>query len=122
MDIIPEKAELIVEARVQPQVIDRVNVNQLADIRFSAFSHSPLLLIEGRVMSVSNDLITDPEMKQSYYLARISLTAQGRKALGDKELTAGLPAEVMIKTGERSLLSYLAYPLVRRLHKSLKEE
>ena len=122
MDIIPDYAELIVEARVPPQVIDRINPRQLADIRFSAFSHSPLLVIEGKVESVSNDLLTDPELKQSYYLARISLTPQGREALGKKELMAGLPAEVMIKTGSRSLLSYLAYPLVRRLHKSLKEE
>jgi protease secretion system membrane fusion protein len=122
MDIIPDYAELIIEARVPPQVIDRISPSQLADIRFSAFSHSPLLVIEGKVESVSNDLLTDPELKQSYYLARISLTPQGRETLGKKELMAGLPAEVMIKTGSRSLLSYLAYPLVRRLHKSLKEE
>lgn len=122
MDIIPEKAELIVEARIQPQVIDRINPKQLADIRFSAFSHSPLLMVEGKVESISKDLLTDPDLKQSYYLARISLTQQGRDALGDRELTAGLPAEVMIKTGARSLMSYLTYPLVRRLHKSMKEE
>lgn len=122
MDIIPQSAELIVEARVQPQVIDRVNVHQSADIRFSAFAHSPLLVVEGKVESISNDLLTDPDLKQSYYLARISLTAQGRESLGKRELTAGLPAEVMIKTGSRSLLAYLSYPLVRRLHKSLKEE
>jgi protease secretion system membrane fusion protein len=122
MDIVPDYAELIVEARVQPQVIDRISPRQIADIRFSAFSHSPLLVIEGKVESVSNDLLTDPDLKQSYYLARISLTPRGREALGKRELMAGLPAEVMIKTGSRSLLSYLAYPLVRRLHKSLKEE
>lgn len=122
MDIVPEHAELIVEARLQPQVIDRVQTGQLADIRFSAFSHSPLLVVEGQVQSISNDLITDPDLKQSYYLARVSITPAGLKTLGQRELQAGLPADVLIKTGARSMLSYIAYPLVRRLHKSLREE
>jgi len=122
MDIVPNHAELIVEARLQPQVIDRITPRQTADIRFSAFSHSPLLVVEGRVESVSNDLVNDPELKQSFYLARISLTPEGLKTLGAHELQAGLPADVLIKTGERSMLSYIAYPLVRRLHKSLREE
>ncbi len=122
MDVVPMDAQLIVEARIPPQVIDRVQAKQLADIRFSAFSHSPLLVVEGQVESISHDLLTDPDLKQSYYLARISLTPQGRASLEKREMTAGLPAEVMIKTGERSFLSYLTYPLVRRLHKSLKEE
>ena len=122
MDIIPENAELIIEARLQPHVIDRIQVRQTADIRFSAFSHSPLLVVEGRVESISTDLVTDPELKQSYYLARVSITPDGMKSLGSRDLQAGLPAEVLIKTGARSLLSYIAYPLVRRLHKSLREE
>jgi protease secretion system membrane fusion protein len=122
MDIVPENAELIIEARLQPQVIDRVGTGQIADIRFSAFSHSPLLIVEGRVESVSRDLITDPDAKLSYYLARVSITASGRKSLEKRELQAGLPAEVLIKTGARSMLSYIAYPMVRRLQRSMKEE
>jgi protease secretion system membrane fusion protein len=122
MDIIPDHADLIIEARVQPQVIDRIELHQIADIRFSAFSHSPMLIVEGKVESISKDLLTDPDLKQSYYLARISLTSRGYESLENKELVAGLPAEVIIKTGSRSLFTYLTYPLVRQLHKSLKEE
>ena len=72
--------------------------------------------------SVSNDLVNDAELKQLFYLARISLTSEGMNTLAHRELQAGLPAEVLIKTGSRSLLSYLAYPLVRRLHKTFREE
>jgi len=102
--------------------IDRISPHQKADIRFSAFSHSPLLVVEGQVESVSNDLVNDAELKQLFYLARISLTSEGMNTLAHRELQAGLPAEVLIKTGSRSLLSYLAYPLVRRLHKTFREE
>jgi len=122
MDVVPEKPDLIIEARLQPQVIDRVKPGQLADIRFSAFAHSPLLLVEGRIKTISTDLLTDAELRQSYYLARVSITAEGLKTLSQRKLQAGLPAEVLIKTGSRSMLSYIAYPLVRRLHKSLREE
>ena len=122
MDIVPAHPELIIEARLQPHVIDRISPHQKADIRFSAFSHSPLLVVEGQVESVSNDLVNDAELKQLFYLARISLTSEGMNTLAHRELQAGLPAEVLIKTGSRSLLSYLAYPLVRRLHKTFREE
>lgn len=122
MDVVPQQAELIIEARLQPHVIDRIRTGQIADIRFSAFSHSPLLMVQGRVESVSSDVVTDVDLKQSYYLARVSITPEGQKALGQRELQAGLPADVLIKTGARSMLSYMAYPLIRRLHKSLREE
>ncbi len=122
MDIVPEKAPLLIEARVPPQVIDRLQPGQSADIRFSAFAHSPQLVAEARLLSVSNDLLTEPETRQSYYLARLQLTPDGLKALGARTLQAGMMAEVVIRTGERSLLTYLAYPLVRRLSQSMREE
>ena len=122
MDIIPHQAPLLVEARVAPQVIDRLKSGQSADIRFSAFSHSPQLTVGGRVVSVSKDLLSDPDSKQSYYLARVEITPEGLKVLGPREIQPGMLAEVLIKTGERSFFTYLMYPIVRRLAQSMKEE
>lgn len=122
MEIVPKNAELILETRVAPHLIDRVHPGLTADIRFSAFAHSPQLVVEGKVVSISGDLLTDPATHQPYYLARISVTPEGMKQLGPRQLQAGMPAEVVIKTGERSLLTYLLDPLVKRLAASMKEE
>lgn len=122
MDIVPEQAPLMVEARIPPHVIDRVKPGLMTDIRFSSFAHSPQLVVEGRMMSVSGDLLTDSENHQSYYLARIDLTEKGRRALASRTIQPGMMAEVVIRTGERSMLTYLMYPLVRRLAQSMKEE
>jgi protease secretion system membrane fusion protein len=122
MDIVPNHAPMLVEARVVPQVIDRLKTGQVADIRFSAFSHAPQLTVGGRVVSVSKDLLSDPDTKQSYYLARVEITPEGLKVLGQREIQPGMLAEVLIKTGERSFFTYLTYPIVRRLAQSMKEE
>ncbi len=122
MDIVPQDAPLIVEARIAPQLIDRVHKGLMTDIRFSSFSHSPQLVVQGQVMSISGDLLSDMETRQSYYLARIDITDKGKKSLGARVVRPGMIAEVVIRTGERSLLTYLTYPLVRRLAQSMKEE
>jgi membrane fusion protein, protease secretion system len=80
-------------------------------------------VVQGKIDSVSNDLIVDPRNPNiAYYLARISVTAEGLKTLGNRQLQAGMPVEVVIKTGERSVLTYLLHPLLKRMAASMKEE
>lgn len=122
MDVVPTDEPLMLEAQIPPHLIDRVRVGQLADIRFSNFSLTPQLVIEGQLASVSADLLSDSEGKISYYLARVAVTPDGLKALAGHHLQPGMPAEIVIKTGERSLLAYLLHPLTRRLAQSMKEE
>ena len=123
MDVVPEQRELLLEAHVPPHLIDKVRIGQPADIRFSAFAHSPTLVIEGKLVSVSGDLLVDPQNPQiQYYLARVEVTPEGMKTLGARRMQPGMPAEVIIKTGERSLLKYLLHPLTKRIAASLKEE
>ena len=122
MDIVPQGDPLIIEARIPPTLIDRVNAGLIADIRFSSFSHSPQLVVQGRVMSISGDLLSDTETHQPYFLARIEITEKGKKDLGLRVVRPGMAAEVVIRTGERSLLTYITYPLVRRMAQAMKEE
>jgi protease secretion system membrane fusion protein len=122
LDIVPSKPTLVIEAKVSPHLIDRMKPGQFADVRFSAFAHSPQLVVQSQIQSISGDLLNDPDTRQSYYLARLIVTPEGMKSLGDRSMQAGMMAEVVIRTGERSLLTYLAYPLVRRLAQSMKEE
>lgn len=122
MDVVPEGEPLLLEARLEPHLIDKVRGGFKTDVRFSAFSHEPQLVVEGEVVSVSKDLLTDPNTGIPYYLMRVALTPAGMATLGQRRLQPGMPAEVIVKTGERSLLTYLLSPLTRRVAASLKEE
>ena len=122
MDIVPDQQALLLEARVAPHLIDRVHAGMPVEVRFASFAHSPQLSVEGQVHSVSADLLTDPQTQSSYYLARVQVTPLGMQRLGRRQLQPGMPVEVVFKTGERSLLTYLLHPLTKRLAASMTEE
>ncbi|GAB3367026.1 MULTISPECIES: HlyD family type I secretion periplasmic adaptor subunit [Giesbergeria] len=122
MDIVPEKEPLLLEAHVAPHLIDRVKAGLPVDVRFSSFAHSPQLVVDGQVVSVSGDLLTEPQTNMSYYLARVQVTPEGMKALGARQLQPGMPVEVVFKTGERTMLTYLLHPLTKRISAAMKEE
>ncbi|GHU44914.1 metalloprotease secretion protein [Betaproteobacteria bacterium] len=122
MDIVPQNEALLLETQVPPHLIDRVQPGREADVRFSAFAHSPQLVVPGRVESISADLLTHEQSGISYYLARVSVTPEGMEILGNRHMQAGMPAEVIIITGRRSMLTYLLRPLLKRLAVSMKEE
>ncbi len=122
MDVVPEGQALLIEARVAPHLIDRVHQGLPVDVRFSSFAHTPQLVVEGNVVSISADLLVDQHTGAGYYLARIGVTADGYKKLGKRQLQPGMPAEVIFRTGERSMLTYLLSPLTKRLAASMKEE
>lgn len=124
MDIVPEKEPLLLEAQIPPHLIDAVQPGLKTDVRFSAFAHSPQLVVEGEVKSVSADLLAEqtPQGMMSYFLARVQLTPEGMKGLGRHQIQPGMPAEVIIRTGERTVLTYLLHPLTRRVAASMKEQ
>lgn len=124
MDIVPEDEPLLLEARIDPHFIDRVHPGLKTDVRFNAFAHTPQLVVQGEVQSLSNDLLSEQVggTVVSYYLARVKVTPEGMKTLGTRRMQPGMQAEVVIKTGERSMLTYLLNPLTKRLAASMKEE
>lgn len=122
MDIVPVGQALLLEARVMPHLIDRVHVDLPVDVRFNSFSNTPQLVVDGKVVSVSTDLLTDNKTGQTYYLARVGVTPEGYKKLGKRQLQSGMPVEVIFLTGERSMLTYLLSPLTKRMAASMKEE
>ena len=122
MDIVPEDQTLLVEARVAPHLIDRVTKGLPDDVRFSSFAHTPQLVVQGEVVSISGDLLVDQHSGAGYYLARVAVTADGYKKLGKRQLQPGMPVEVVFITGERSMLTYLLNPLTKRIAASMNEE
>lgn len=122
MDIVPANESLLLETRVQPHLIDSVHAGMPVDVRFTSFARSPQLVVQGKVTSISGDLLSDPQNGVTYYLARVALTPEGVKKLGKRQMQPGMPVEVVLKTGERSMLTYLLHPLTKRIAASMKEE
>lgn len=122
LDIVPQGEELIVEARVSPMDIDRVHVGLLAEVRFSAFKQAITPKTEGKLIGLSADRITDERTGQPYYSAKIELTPESYTKLGNLELLPGMPADVLINTGERTLFEYLMQPITNAFARAFIED
>lgn len=120
-DIVPQNEELIVEARISPMDIDRVAIGQEAMVRFSSFSSS-VPNIFGNVINVSADALTDPNTGMTYYSARVEVTPVGLRDLGNLTLIPGMPADVFITTGSRTLLQYMMKPISSAMARSFIED
>jgi epimerase transport system membrane fusion protein len=135
LDIVPQDQKLIIEAQLSPIDIDRVKVGQLAEVRFSAFKTRDVPTIMGTLISLSADRLV-PESADSknskefsggnapYYLVRVAVSPEGLDALSaaNLELVPGMPAEVLITTGERTLVQYLAQPLTDTFKRAFIED
>ncbi|OUV02333.1 MAG: hypothetical protein CBC42_05955 [Betaproteobacteria bacterium TMED82] len=123
MDLVPRDEKLLVETEVMPNLIDRVEVGDIVDIRFTSFSLTPFLVVPGKISSISTDILNKPRQKVStYYLARVVLTEEAKTILGKRKIRPGMQVEIVIKTGTRTLLAYMLHPLTRRIAHSMKEE
>lgn len=122
MDIVPKGEALLLEMSIPSHLIDRVHTGLPADVQLHAFASDTNLILKGLVESVSADLMpsNNPNMPP-FYLCRVSITAEGLKTLGTRVIQPGMPAEVVIITGERTFMQYLLKPLHMRLASSLKE-
>jgi len=110
MEIVPDHDAMEIEAMVSPADIDHVRVGQDARVRFSSFSRTATPELIGKVTYVATDRTENAEMKQAYYLVHVALDPAmvAREAV---DLKSGMPAEVHIGSGRRSLLSYVMKPL-----------
>ena len=122
LDIVPENEELVIDAKVALVDIDKVKIGSLAEVRFSAFNSKTTPTMEGMVKKLSADSLLDEKTGQQYYQATIELTKESAEKLGDLILISGMPAEVLINTGERTLLQYLVQPATNAFARSLIEE
>ena len=124
LEIIPQDSKLLVIAQVQTTDIDKVRVGLLADIRFSAFNLNQAHVVEGKVIHVSADNFIDEVTGAPYYEAKIEVTSKGLEQLEDYnfKLVSGMPAEVMIKIGTRTPLSYFIKPFSDMLSRGFNEE
>ncbi|MDR9440082.1 MAG: HlyD family efflux transporter periplasmic adaptor subunit, partial [Halomonas sp.] len=123
LDIVPAGDGFVVEARVPNRDIDNIYIGQSANIRFSAFNQRLTNEIAGEVIHVSADSFEDEATGQMYYKARVRVTDEGEQDMTEQmQLLSGMPAEVLIKTGERTFASYIAKPITDMLARAMREE
>jgi protease secretion system membrane fusion protein len=123
MEIAPDEGKLIVEAQIPPNLIDKVVMNLDADLRFNAFNLNTTPVISGKVSLVGADLITGTRKNElpEFYKAHIETTYDGQRLLGERIVQAGMPVDVVIKTGERSFMSHILKPLSDHFARSFKD-
>jgi epimerase transport system membrane fusion protein len=121
MEIVPQKDQLVVEAKVAPTDIDVVHADLPVQLRLTALNQRVTPTVYGHVQTVSADRQQDQRTGDAYYTARIVID-RGLDELHGAKLYPGMPAEAMIITGERTLMAYLFKPLLSGLNRSMRED
>jgi HlyD family secretion protein len=123
MVIVPESDELQIDAHLPPDQIDQVRKGQDAQVRFPAFNQRTTPELTGVVSHVSADITRDQQQSSGpgYYTVRVNLPPKEFTRLGDQRLMAGMPAELFIQTGGRTMLSYMFKPITDQLARMFRE-
>jgi HlyD family type I secretion membrane fusion protein len=119
--IVPERERLVVEAQLSPTEVDTVRPGMVASIRLSHAGARWTPVIEGIVERISPDRMVDQRTGQPYFIVRVGVPADEMERHGDLKLQSGMHTDVLIRRGERSVVSYLVRPFLDRFSKSLRE-
>jgi HlyD family secretion protein len=122
MMIVPQGDDLQVEAKVNPQDIDKLQIGQKTLLRLSAFNQRTTPELNGVVTRVSPDVTTDQRTGQTYYTIRVSMPPAEVARLGEVKLIPGMPVEAFVQTGDRTMMSYLIKPLNDQLMRAFREK
>jgi HlyD family secretion protein len=126
LEILPLQEELIIEARVRPQDIDSVKHGQHATVRLTALSQRVTPMVSGEVIYLSADTLADEKKSQQVgptdiYIIRIKLNTEEASHIPGFSPTPGMPAEVYIKTTERTFFQYLMRPIHDSMSRAFRE-
>lgn len=119
MEIVPKDAPLLVEGRAPVSVVDQLRSGLAVELMFTAFNQSDTPRVPGEVMQVSADRLTDDKTNEPYYRVEIRVERDALPWEPDRRIRPGMPVEAFVRTGERTLLSYLFKPLMDRLNTAL---
>jgi HlyD family type I secretion membrane fusion protein len=121
LQLVPDRDLLVVEAQMRPQDVDQVKLGQKARVVFSGLNVQTTPEIPGTVIFISPELTQDQHTGATFYRIRVQLDAKAMAAAPQISLKAGMPAEVFVQTGSRSILSYIIKPLIDQIRYALRE-
>jgi HlyD family secretion protein len=121
MQIVPDTDDLQIEAKLQINDIDQVHVGQRTNVRFATFNQRTTPSLNGFVSYVSADSTQDKQSNASFYTVRVTLPEPEVRRLGGLQLMSGMPAQVFLETGSRTMFSYLTKPIAEQMHRAFSE-
>lgn len=121
LEIVPRDDRLMVEVQIRPSDVDSVHVGLPTEVRFTGLSQKQLPMLYGRVAYISADSLQDPRSSATYFVAHVDVPDSELHRLGKQTVQPGMPAAVMIKTGERTALAYLTQPLRDSINRAWRE-
>ena len=121
MQIVPDTDDLQIEAKLQINDIDQVHVGQRTNVRFATFNQRTTPSLNGFVSYVSADSTQDKQGNAAFYTVRVTLPEPEVKRLGGLQLVSGMPAQVFVETGSRTMFSYLTKPIAEQMHRAFSE-
>lgn len=122
MDIVPSDDPLIVEGQLPVHLIDKVHPNLPVELMFTAFNQNLTPHVPGIVTQVSADRLIDEKSGQPYYSLKAKVAPEGMKMIANLQIRPGMPVDLFIKTGERTMMNYLLKPILDHLKMSMTEE
>lgn len=124
MDIVPSRAPLIVEGQLPTNLVDKVHPGLPVELIFSAFNVNKTPHIPGTLIHVAADRSVDEKSGNAFYKVKARVSPEGAKLIAHQklEIVPGMPVELFVKTGERTMASYLMKPVMDRAHSALSEE
>jgi len=122
MQLVPQDQEFIVDANLDPQFVDQVTQGQSAVVRFPAFSRDTTPELNGSVRNVSPTSVVDERSGAAFYRVEVQISPAEFARLSGRSVVPGMPVEVFVQTGERSLVSYLLKPLTDQFQRALREK
>ncbi len=122
MEIVPSDDRMLIDAHLRPNDIASVKVGQTAEVRLNAYSQRRMPMVLGKVVEVSADALRERSDMPPYYLVRVAVDKESLAKAPNVRLSPGMPAEVMVVTGKRTLLDYLLMPITTSIRHGLTED
>ena len=122
VDVAPDDEAFVVQAHFAPTDVDNVHAGLVTEVRLPAFHSREIPILNGKIESISRDRLSDPEGKTAYFLGIVRVDPKQLPKNLRVKITAGMPAQVIVPTGERTVLQYLFSPLRDTLRTTMREE
>lgn len=122
VDIAPDDEAFVIQAHFAPTDVDNVFPGMVTEVRLPAFHSREIPILNGKIESISRDRISDAEGKTSYFLAIVNVDIKQLPKPLRAKVSAGMPAQVIVPTRNRTVLDYLISPLRDTLRTTMREE
>ncbi len=122
MELVPQGDALVVEGLLPVNLVDKVHPGLKTEMIFSAFNSNTTPHIPGVITQVSADRTIDERTGQAFYKVRAEVAPEGLKLITHLQIRPGMPVELFVKTGERTMMNYLLKPVFDRANSAMKEE